>query len=242
VILVPDTPLREFNPYHDPKNGQFTSKAAAGRGGAPETIVGITSVRPKDDAAHYAPNTTVRDEMHRVTRELKGIAGVTRVKVQPQLGQWGDGDEFSWAVSYDGNGQAKRLMAAVAKRWNQDGVLFIKKAKPGEKQDSMWEVEFPAVPLATRRALAPVMAQRLSGWSWMKRGGKTVLRSVAVPDWGGDNQAHRLARKVVIRAFADAGVKASGSRRVLGYRTETMARDGKNSYDNVLGPNRFDPR
>lgn len=242
--VIPDSAFTEHNPYHGP-DGRFTSKAGArGATAGPANMVGITSVRPEaTDPEHYAPNATVAQEMRRMERELKGISGVTRVKVQPALGQWGDGDEFSWSVSYDGNGEATRLMAAVGKRWNQDGVLLIKRAKPGEPQDSMWEMEFPAVDLKTRRALAPVMSKHLSGWTWFKRGGKTVLRSVAVPSWGGQSRPHILARPVVAAAFAKAGLTPKASRRIYGYRTETMGRDGANSYDVVLGQSpRFDRR
>lgn len=234
-MIFPDSDFKEFNPNHDPANGQFTSKT-----GGFGTHVGISSRRPPDDVKHHRPNAVVAEAMLRVKAQLKKIPGVTRVSVVPALGQWGDGDEFSWAVSYDGNGEARRLMAATGKKWNQDGVLLIKRSKG--PSDSMWEMEFTHVPLKVRRALAPALSKHLSGWTWFKREGKTVLRSVSVPAWGGKNNRHQAARVRLENVFRRAGLAVS-SKAIPGYRTEVLERSGAHSYDTVLvDTSRFDRR
>lgn len=234
--VIPDSwgsDLEEFNHHHGP-DGKFASADAAGM------HVGISSRRPPDDVKFHRPNKDVAKEMRKVKGQLQQIPGVSKVTVEPALGQWGDGDEFSWAVSYDGNGAAKKLMAKVGKTWNQDGVLLIQKT--GGPGDSMWEMTFDHVPLKTRRALAPALSKHLTGWTWFKRDGKTVLRSVSVPAWGGKNNRHQASRERLEQVFKKAGLAVT-SKAISGYTTQVMERSGPRSYDNMIGnDSRFDRR
>lgn len=242
-IVIDDSPydlrnleprLQEFNSCHDPGSGRFATKGQCG-GTDTQAIIGMTSVRPEGDPLHRS-NKVVADTMRGLERDLTHLPGVSRVTVKPALGQWDGGEEFSWAVSYDGNGQARRLLAKVAREWNQDAILLIKKTE-GARHDAMFEIEFDAVPSPVRRALAPAMGKMLGGWTWFKRAGKTVLRSIAVPQWGGDNRRQGLAVRYLRNLFARNGFRPTNTFMLRGYKAEVLQRatsDGGSSYDDVI--------
>jgi hypothetical protein len=230
--------LAEFNHNHypsGPKGGQF----APSTGDGPEHIVGVTSARRQaEDPEHYRPNKDVQKEMHKLADDLRGLPGVSRVDVRPALGQWNGGSEFSWAVSYDGNGAARRRLAKVGKDWNQDSVLMVTKSG-STKHDLIWELEFPHVPVSVRNsASADMEAAGLGGWTWFKRNGHTVLRAMSVPAWGGNNLKQLHAQSVIRRVMArQYGLHAITHRRIRGYRAEVFEREsrpGVLSYQDVL--------
>lgn len=229
------SPLREFNTCHEPAGaatgGQFCGKD---RG---VTRVGITSARTPSDPEHFRPNKQVAAEMRTLEGALKGLPGVRAVSVKPALGQWADGAEFSWAVSYVGNGEARRALAKVAKTWNQDAVLILRHSKPGEAPDAATELSFDRpVGMAARTALAGYMGSLgLGGWTWYKRNGRTTLRIVSVPQWGGTKEAHTAALSTLAGKLRSQGY---GIReRQLRVKTEVYGREPGDeipSYDDVL--------
>jgi hypothetical protein len=200
-------------------------------------LVGITSARTPSDPEHYRPNKQVAAEMRALEGTLKGLPGVRAVDVKPALGQWADGAEFSWAVSYVGNGEARKVLAKEGKTWNQDAVLILRRPKPGETPDGATELSFDRpVGMATRTALAAYMGSLgLGGWTWYKRNGRTTLRIVSVPQWGGTPEAHKAAMATLAGKLRAQGL---GIReRPLKVKAEVYAReggDGVPSYDDVL--------
>lgn len=220
--------VREFNSCHQPAGssvgGQFCGT----------TRVGITTARAPGDPLHR-PNITVAEQMRNLEGNLKRLPGVRGVEVKPALGQWDGGAEFSFAVSYIGNGQARKLLAEVGKAWNQDAVLVLRTPKRGETADPAFEFLFDrAVEMDERRDLAPLMAKMgFGGWTWYKRNGKTVLRLACVPQWGGEAQKHRMASMKLGSVFSRAG--HAFRVRELKVKAEVMEREGANSYDAVLG-------
>jgi|OpeIllAssembly_1097287.scaffolds.fasta_scaffold00231_7 hypothetical protein len=232
--LTPDSwgsrRLKEFNQCHEPggrpTGGRFCSREV--------TRVGITTARTPGDPLHR-PNRTVAEQMRTLEGNLKRLPGVRGVEVKPALGQWDGGSEFSFAVSYIGNGQARRMLAELGRAWNQDAVLLLRAPKKGETPDAAFEFIFErAVEMDERRGLAGVMGKMgFGGWTWYKRNGKTVLRLVSVPQWGGDNEKHRRASMRLGGVLSRAG---HGYRvRELKIKAEVMERSGANSYDAVLG-------
>ena len=227
--------LREFNPCHEPggtaKGGQFCGKDRA------VTRVGITTARTPGDPTHFRPNRHVADEMRGLEASLKHLKGVRGVSVKPAVGQWAGGSEFSWAVSYIGNGEARKMLARLGKAWNQDAVLILRHPKPGETPDAATEISFDQpVGGAARTAVANLLdAAGFGGWTWYKRNGRTTLRVVSVPQWGGSPESHRQGLQHVLKALADGG---RGHRvRTLKVKTEVYSRDGgdgQQTYDEVL--------
>lgn len=221
-------PLHEFNPCHLPggtaEGGQFCSD----KGARPfhGTAVGITSARPGRS------NREVFSTMREFEGQLKALPGVKEAKVRAGLGAWEGGSEPTWVVSYKGNGAAKRLIAQTAKRFDQDGVLMIRGCKTD--CDPMAEFTFDkGVSKAQRDAIHELLISHgLGGWTWFKSGkGKTTLRAVSVPAWGGDATKHAVETRVISRALQRLGY---GHRfKIASVKTEIMDRS---SYDTVGQP------
>jgi hypothetical protein len=234
---TPFVPLKEYNPCHDPKTGQFAAKGQGSCEGRGENIVGVTSSRPADtDPVHHRENKVVAQTMHEFAADLRALPGVSFVSVRPALGQWDGGREFSWAVSYNGNGQAKRMIAKLARRWNQDSVIFATRTDSA-RDNAIFELEFAQVPPGARRRLEKTMAKYLDGWTWHKRlDGRTALRAMSVPDWGGTNRKQALARVVLRRRFQQEGFPPLKVVKLGGYRVSVLYNDGKGSptYDEFL--------
>lgn len=203
----------------DPK-GEFWY----GKEGGGATRVGITSARPESKAAQ------VFKDMQRFEGDLKQIPNVRGVRVQPGVGQWAGGKEPTWVVEYDGNGQARKLLAQWGKATNQDAVLVMK------ANGTSPSIEFSfdkAVSSTQRDAIAGVLdAHGIGGWTWYKDQGRTVLRAVSVPQWGGDAAKHREVMKEISALLHKHG--QSHVMRETDVDIEVMERSGDRSYDKVL--------
>lgn len=217
---VPVT-LREYNTCHNPDDGRFCSTPGA----RSTTRVGITSSR-----SGKTPREVFR-QMREFEGRLKALPGVTDISVRPGVGQWDGGWEPSWVVSYTGNGAARRLMAEVGKAYDQDAVLLMKPCR-GPDCDSLADLTFARpVNKATMDALGPVMTEAgLGGWTWAREGGKTVLRTAAVPQWGTPRDAHLAAVRRLRGLLASRGFLTR--QRLTSIKTEAI---GREDYDAVIG-------
>lgn len=196
-------------------------------GSASDTLVGITSARPGK------PSKEVFAQMRGFERDLKAIPTVSSVRVQPGLGAWEGGSEPTWVVSYRGNGEARRLLAKTGRQYNQDAVLVLS-GTHGTSGSPMVEFAFEgAVRMNTRKAIHKVLVGAgLGGWTWMKSSGKTVLRAVCVPQWGGVEMAHMKASKQVSDTLGRLGLKHTT--RVRRVRVEILEREGEHSYEQAI--------
>ena len=187
-------------------NEQRKHARAGRRPAVPEHEVGITSQRPEDDPGHQT-NREVFTAMRVFASRLAAIPTVKNAVVKPGLGAWGGGGEATWVTSYDGNGEALKLVRDMARQYNQDGVLMI---QPGQGNTPVHEMTFER-PLRQRQMdqIGDAMAQRgLGGWSWFKSGGKTMLRAAFVQEWATEDvptpEAFANAMRGVNRAIANA--------------------------------------
>jgi len=208
-------------------NEQRKARSAARRRAAtPEHVVGITSQRPEEDPGHKTDRMVFKD-MEVFKSALLAIPTVRDAVVKPGLGAWGGGREATWVTSYNGNGEALKLLQAQARKYDQDSVLMI---QPGQGADPAHEITFET-PLRERQMaqIGTMMAQRgLSGWSWFKSGGKTTLRAAFVPDWATDDvptpEAFALAMRSVNRAL-NAKPNMRHRSRVVRARMTTLTRE-----------------
>jgi len=170
------------------------------------TEVGITSARPEGDPGH-TDTKVVFARMRKFEGNLKLLPGVENVRVQPGVGAWQGGSEPTWVVSYKGNGEATKLLAQTAKDYNQDAVLVLKgDGGEGGKSVASEFVFDRGVDSAERDAVHAVLAaEGIGGWTWFKRSGHTVLRAVAVPQWGGDPTVHHAASQTISETLARHG-------------------------------------
>lgn len=201
-----------------------------------ETKVGITSQR---SGAEAKPNRTVFQQMKEFQDKLASIPSVTNVHVQPGVGMWvdesaGPVSEATWVVSYQGNGAAQRLLAETGQRYNQDAILLLHGvADPAVGSPSV-ELAFDhPISVTQRQAISQLLtAHGIGGATWFKSGGHTVLRAVAVPQWGGDNAAHLAAMREISDALVTNGL--THQTRVDHVAVDIMERAGEHSYASVL--------
>ena len=191
--------IQEFNACHTKHSGEFCSGSAL-------TRVGITSQRPVGAEGHKS-NRQVFHQMREFEGTLKALPGVTNVRVQPGLGSWEGGSEASWVVSYRGNGAATKLLARTAQTFDQDAVLMMKGCR-GRRCDPAVDLRFDrAVTIPQRNAIQQILvANGMGGWSWLKSEGKTVLRMVSVPAWGGNSRKHIRGTRNISAGLSKLGL------------------------------------
>jgi hypothetical protein len=125
-------------------------------------------------------------------------------------------------------------VARTAKQYNQDAVLILNKCHGKDCQPAV-ELSFEGgvTPAAREHVHQVLVAHGIGGWTWMKRDGKTVLRMVSVPQWGGEGMKHQQATTAVSQELRGGGL--ANRRRVHQVAVSVMEREGKNSYDSVIG-------
>lgn len=197
------------------------------------TRVAMTSQRTEGDPGHQT-NKDVFQHMREFHTALQALPGVSHVSVKPSVGGWDGGSEAMWQIYYKGNGEAAKLIARTAKQFNQDAVLILKKCKGDGCQPAV-ELSFDkgVSPRVRDRVHALLVTHGIGGWTWMKRDGKTLLRMVSVPQWGGEAEAHQKATTEVSQALRADGLP--NHRRVRKVRVEVLQREGDYSYDHVIG-------
>jgi len=250
------TVLREFNKCHNPKGengGQFCSdpSSASLPAGPDATRVGITSFRqPHEPGPGDKQYRQAYRRVDEFVARLGAIPTVSHVRATRARGQWGadevkaDGTverkrEPSWAVSYVGNGEARRLLAQYGKDFNQDAVLIMKVPRPGEEgNDILTEFYLPKVSLEDRADLTTFMTEvlGLKGWTWIRQpGGSQVLRVASVEAWREHDLDRHKELMRSLRAYlkrTELGIQ-SRQRPIM---TEVIGdRSGGQTYDEVLG-------
>lgn len=209
-----DAAVQEFNHCHSPADGKFCSDGAGGVGHR----VGITSARPGQTGGVYA-------HMNEFTHDLRRVPGVSDVSVKPGIGAWGGGSEPSWIVSYVGNGAARKLLAKTAVRYDQDAVLLMGRCKGKRGCDPAVDLRFEKrVTEGQMTGINSLLGSAgFGGWTWGKVGGKTVLRVVSVPVWGGKADRHLKTMAQVAGELSAHG--HPHSYRVRWVKTEVLDRD-----------------
>lgn len=217
-------------------SGNFGHAGRPGEvGGSSETThVGITSSRGPDDPTHGThSNKTTFAAMREFTSQLQQVSGVRNVKVEPGHGVYHGDYEPTWVVSYTGNGAAERLLASTGQHHNQDSVLFMRAPKNDGTDMPLAEWRFAhGVDKSRRDKIAAVMTQHgIDGGTWYREGKYTVLRSVAVPEWGADADSHTTnshALSAAMRAIAPHSL------RIRPVSVKLLSRDGAHPYQSVI--------
>lgn len=198
------------------------------------TRVAMTSQRAPGDPGHMS-NKEVFEHMREFHRQLSALPGVSRVSVKPGVGGWEGGSESMWQIYYRGNGEARKLVAMTAKKFNQDAVLILNGCKAGQDCQPSSELSFEkGLNAKTREAIHKIMvANGVGGWTWMKREGKTILRMVCVPQWGAEAITHQRATATISNILRKRGLQ--NRRRVHKVAVSVMEKEGENSYDRAIG-------
>lgn len=199
---------------------------------APSKIqVGITSARPGK-----APRTVFK-EMNEFKKRMSEIKGVKNLSVQPGLGGWEGGSEPTWVVTYSGDGDALRLIADTARQYNQEAVLLMRECEPPQDCSPVVDFNFadPVTPDERKEVDNLLVKMGIGGWTWFRDGeGRRVLRSVAVPQWGGQRQAHLSAARRLREMFDAIDMPHEYAENETW--VDVMEREGDYAYEAVLTP------
>lgn len=222
------------NPKGQGGGGRFAPKGAPPAGTVPKgtTHVGITSYRANENT----PIETVNANMKEFDGALRNIEGVRNVHVNAGWGGWEGGGEPSWKVSYQGNGEAMKLLAATGKKYNQDAVIVMKPPNyPGGQNTETADFKFDHLISDDKKKSieASMSKKKIGGWTWHTNGGVTALRLANVPQWGGDINQHRANVRALHQEFTSDGNKValSNSRHSVLVMENN---DGENGYDRYI--------
>ncbi len=205
--------------------GTGTSQEVHGKGGGGKTAVGVTSARPGKESGQ------VFEEMRSFADELNEITSIKNVSVTPGLGGWQGGRESTWVVSYEGNGDAMRLIARTAKLHEQEGVLFTRPG--GDEPVSSFAFSDRVTPNERDEVENLLSEVGIGGWQWFRLpNGNPTLRIVNVPQYGGDAESHRQAMKKLTQMF-DAIEMPHEFNEVV-KKVDIFEAEGSYGYDTIL--------
>lgn len=222
---------RHYGPGPHPGTGTpqevHAGDGAGSTGGKKQ--VGITSNRPG------MPPEEVFEDMREFEGKLREIEGVRNVSVKPGVGGWEGGEEPTWVVQFEGDGEALKLIAETGKQHNQDAVLIMESPGEGNRQPVVdWEFNEPITPDERDAIQETLVDSGIGGWTWFRSpSGQTVLRAVAVPQWGGDANEHLRSADLVSDLFRQVGYAFEREDGEVG--VQIMEREGENSYDRLIG-------
>jgi hypothetical protein len=206
--------------------------SAPGRADAPRFQIGITSAR------EGRPLSQIKKEMGQF-REALGATSVENLSVELGTGAWEGGSEPTWVTRYRGNGAATKVLAATGKKHNQDAVLVMRRTRAGEEGQPLSEFLFKQELDTTQfQAIGDVLAANgFGGWTWGRRGGKTLLQIAHIPEWSDfDVSGHRAASEAVKDALSGMGYAASlGTEQI-----QTTIMDDSNYDDFISGARTVD--
>jgi hypothetical protein len=166
--------------------------------------------------------------MRAFEQQLRAIPTVKNVSVAPAVGVWQGSTEPSWSVHYEGNGEARKLLARTGKQYTQDAVMLLHPVgTPGSVPSSMTTLVFPSgVSGQARDTIHEIMLEDgFSGATWSKVNGATVLRIVNV---GADMPTHRAQMDALLK---DLGETKTG---VPVARHRTVGVEFMSDYDEEL--------
>lgn len=211
-----------------PNSGNYGHTGRPGKlgGSSSSTQVGITSARPDKP-----PEQVVSDKAD-FEKELKKTPA-RDIKVQLGRGGWEGGWEPTFITSYNGNGKTFDMLIKEAKKYDQDGILFMRKAKKGDADSNpvisfntgkrLNETEFSEV----EKTLA---ANGFGGWTWHKsKGGISQLTLAAVPEYGADKVKFEEAAKQVQKSMKTVFPK---NKEYVQYRKVHLI--GRDQYDDLI--------
>jgi hypothetical protein len=139
------------------------------------------------------PGWQVQAEMEDFRSRLNAIEGVSDVRAYVGRGAWKGGSEETWVVRFNGNGEAKRLIAETGARYGQDAVLIMEPPTP-ENTHPITELSFDRnLTGAERDGINQRMADLgFGGWTWgvARTERMPLLRVASVPDFGSDDAQH----------------------------------------------------
>ncbi len=226
---------RHYGPGDHPGTGTpqtVHGKGGEGKAGSQEgpTRVGITAARPG------MSEEQVRRRLDRLISGLERMDSVTDVYATHCRGTYQGGHEASYLVEYEGDGEARRLMADFGEANDQDSVLLLEPAE-GKGDSPLTDISLGVrIGRDDQERLNTVLADAgLGYWTWYRqRGAGTALRVACVPEYGGNAETHGVQMDAVMAALGEAGFRPERNDYTI--HPEVIwhqAGEGRTTYDTI---------
>jgi hypothetical protein len=201
----------------------------AGDGKKGHVQVGITSAKPGKSL----------EQIEKELGEFKAMMKKTPVKnlsVELGTGGWEGGSEPTFVTQYEGNGEARRILAEKAKAWNQDAVILMRYVRSGgqpQTRISFGEALTEEECRTVEAGLLQISGRHgagIGGWTWGQgANGQPELIMQCIPHWGGNAKNHSVATKELSNQLGKMGYKVTHSE--LWVEVEVWE---KGDYDRIL--------
>lgn len=218
---------RHYGPGPHPSGSPQEVHAGKGSKGK-HTEVGITSARPGKEPGQ------VFEEMRSFESDLRDIKSVSNISVKPGVGGWEGGEEPTWVVQYDGNGEALRLIVQTAKKFEQDAVLMMSEPT-GDNSNPVtdWKFDEHLDPNERDWIERTLVRSGIGGWTWYRsEDGRSVLRAAHIPEWSGPSNEFLRSADQISRVMAQTGLRYD--RQDGSLAIQLFQKEGEHSYDSVL--------
>lgn len=162
--------------------------------------------------------------------------GMRKMELVRKLGRSLDKkfNPFTMGIILSPSGRAIELLARTGAKFDQDAVLVYSQHKIPNGVKSLYvDYSFKSVLPADRIDLETSLAAHgLQGWTWLRSGGTSTLRLVAVPQWGMSSK-----KLMEISSQLDSilsRVYGSAPKRVRPAWVTLMELEGDSSYDSFI--------
>lgn len=219
-----------------PGSGWFAPpRGTHGKGGKGPTIqVGITSYKSEKGQG--------LKQLKRDMAELKRDLGKTNVRdlsVVLGTGGWEGGGEPTFITLFKGDGEARRILAEKAKKWDQDAVIIMQRvSKGGQPQtrisfgEALTKEEYRIVEKGLLAA-SKRHGAGIGGWTWGRgANGHPELIAQCIPQWGGKSKGHIEASRDLLKRLQKLGYDVSLDQ--LQVKVEVWEKEA-GDYDRILG-------
>jgi hypothetical protein len=147
------------------------------------------------------PLSRIKGDLAELTDAL-ARTGVKDLHSSVGIGGYEGGQEYTFVISYTGNGEARRTIARFAQRWDQDSVLIMQRGVKGTSP--LCHIAFKeGFGGRSRTKIERMLVNAgFGGWTWYKDGGVRKVALAYVRPWSDMStekhiqQARKLAKRL----------------------------------------------
>jgi len=164
--------------------------------------------------------TEERSEIGRFFDDLRQIKGAEILSASIAQGGFKESPEAATSYEqsvdtvYTGNGEIEAATAENARRWNQWGTFIfsderLSSARGEESVATRFMFDQPLSP-TMRASVENTLAEHgTNGWAWKQRGGRDLLVSTALPQWGYGVDTHTASMRALAGRLSSQNVRFS---------------------------------
>ena len=174
-------------------------------GGGSKKIVGITSAKTGKEGEKLVSDEQVFHDMREFEAGLKAIKTVKNVQVGPARGIFFNDVESSWAVSYEGDGQAESLIQQTVDEKNQEMAIIWDDAGDDDYMID-YTLRKPVTVSDLKRLDGMLKEANIPGGTWLGvENGQRVFRTASAVELGGTKEEYRSAAAILSEVMERAG-------------------------------------